>query len=67
MKKLNIILFGNSMGINLLWTEEANQKTVEGLGKIKLLHIEGTGHNLHHDDLEATTRETRSFFAANNL
>lgn len=45
----------------------ANEKAVEGIENIKLLHLEGTGHNLHHDDLDATTREIKSFFAANNL
>ncbi|WP_439487962.1 alpha/beta fold hydrolase [Algoriphagus sp.] len=43
--------------------KEANETAVVGLDKIKLLHLEGTGHNLHHDDLEATVREIKRFFS----
>lgn len=43
--------------------KKANESAVQGLDKIKLLHLEETGHNLHHDDLEATVREIERFFS----
>ncbi|WBL41225.1 alpha/beta hydrolase [Algoriphagus halophytocola] len=42
----------------------ANNKAVDGLELVKLLHLEGTGHNLHHDDLQTTTEEIKAFLHA---
>ncbi|MDR7131784.1 pimeloyl-ACP methyl ester carboxylesterase [Algoriphagus sp. 4150] len=40
---------------------KANEDAVAGLENVKLMHLEGTGHNLHHDDLDATVREIYGF------
>lgn len=42
---------------------EGNMKAVKNLKKIKLLHLENTGHNLHHDDLHQTVAEISDFLA----
>ncbi len=46
---------------------EINMETVKNLKKIKLLHLEGTGHNLHHDDLKQTVTEISDFMSKLNL
>lgn len=46
--------------------KKANEEAVAGLENVKLLHLEGTGHNLHHDDLEATVAEINVFLSALN-
>ena len=40
-----------------------NEEAVAGLDKVKLVHMDGTGHNLHHDDLPATVRVINGFLA----
>ena len=42
---------------------KANLEAVKDLKKIKLLHLENTGHNLHHDDLEQTVLELYNFLS----
>jgi pimeloyl-ACP methyl ester carboxylesterase len=41
----------------------ANEQAVEGLERVKLVHIEGAGHNLHHDDLNRTLEELTRFLS----
>lgn len=41
----------------------SNEKAVEGLDRVKLVHIDGAGHNLHHDELERTVVELTKFLA----
>lgn len=38
-----------------------NEASVEGMGRVKLVHIDGGAHNLHHDELERTLEELRGF------
>jgi pimeloyl-ACP methyl ester carboxylesterase len=42
---------------------KANEEAVSGLQKVKLVHVDGAAHNLHHDELERTVREIREFFS----
>lgn len=42
---------------------KANEEAVEGLEKVKLVHFDGTGHNLHHDELERTVEEIIEFIS----
>lgn len=42
---------------------KANEEAVDGMDRVKLIHIEGTGHNLHHDDLEQTVKEMKKFLS----
>ncbi len=44
-------------------SKKANENAVEGLAKIKLVHMAGTGHNLHHDDLEGTAKVLNEFLS----
>jgi pimeloyl-ACP methyl ester carboxylesterase len=32
----------------------ANEEAVKDLPKVKLVHVDGAAHNLHHDDLDRT-------------
>ncbi len=41
----------------------ANQASVEGMERVKLVHIDGGGHNLHHDQLERTVEELSEFLS----
>ena len=41
---------------------KANEDAVAGLERVKLVHLDGTGHNLHHDDLPATVKVVEDFF-----
>lgn len=43
--------------------KKANEDAVAGLEKVKLVHMTGTGHNLHHDDLEATVSVITNFLS----
>ncbi|MEB2774671.1 alpha/beta hydrolase [Algoriphagus sp. D3-2-R+10] len=43
--------------------KKANEDAVAGLDNVKLMHLEGTGHNLHHDDLDATVKEINGFLS----
>ena len=42
---------------------EANQQAVSGMSKVKLVHIDGAAHNLHHDELERTVSELTEFLS----
>jgi pimeloyl-ACP methyl ester carboxylesterase len=42
---------------------KANEEAVSGLQKVKLVHVDGAAHNLHHDELERTVKEIREFFS----
>lgn len=42
---------------------KANEKVLKALHKIKLMHIEDAGHNLHHDELERTVNEINKFLS----
>lgn len=41
----------------------AEQAVVEGMERVKLVHIDGGGHNLHHDELESTVEELTKFLS----
>ncbi len=40
---------------------QSNEEAVEGMVRVKLVHIEGAGHNLHHDELDQTIKEIDIF------
>jgi pimeloyl-ACP methyl ester carboxylesterase len=40
---------------------EAHQETVSEMPRVKLVHIDGAGHNLHHDELERTVEVLTEF------
>jgi len=42
---------------------KANEEAVSGMQKVKLVHVDGAAHNLHHDELERTVKEIREFFS----
>lgn len=42
---------------------KANEEAVKDLPKVKLVHVDGAAHNLHHDDLERTVKEITSFLS----
>jgi pimeloyl-ACP methyl ester carboxylesterase len=42
---------------------EAEQALVEGMDRVKLVHIDGGGHNLHHDELARTVEELTDFLS----
>ncbi len=44
-------------------SRKANEKAVEGLEKVKLVHVDGAAHNLHHDELERTVKEITEFLS----
>ncbi|MBN1924219.1 MAG: alpha/beta hydrolase [Prolixibacteraceae bacterium] len=44
---------------------KANQEAVDGLARVKLLHIDGAAHNLHHDELEQTVKAITEFLLKN--
>jgi pimeloyl-ACP methyl ester carboxylesterase len=43
---------------------KANEKAVSGLRNVKLVHIDGAGHNLHHDQLKRTVEVLKEFLSA---
>lgn len=40
-----------------------NEEAVEGLERVKLVHVDGAAHNLHHDELERTVKEINDFLS----
>ena len=40
-----------------------NEQAAEGLDRIRLVHIDGAGHNLHHDELKRTLEELTKFLS----
>jgi len=42
---------------------KANEDAVDGLERVKLVHVDGAAHNLHHDELERTVSEIRTFLS----
>ncbi len=42
---------------------KANEEAAKVMQKGKLVHLDGTGHNLHHDDLPRTVKELNKFFS----
>lgn len=43
--------------------QEANRQVVNDLKNVQLSHLKGTGHNLHHDNLELTVTELDDFLS----
>lgn len=43
---------------------QAEQTLVEGMERVKLVHVEGGGHNLHHDELQRTTELLKEFLSS---
>ena len=46
-------------------SRKANEDAVKDLPKVTLVHVDGAAHNLHHDDLERTTKEITQFLLKN--
>lgn len=44
---------------------KANETAVKDIKVVKLIHIDGAGHNLHRDDLERSYKEISNFLSAN--
>jgi len=42
---------------------KANEEAVKGLSRVKLVHMDGAAHNLHHDQLENTVKEINEFLS----
>ena len=42
---------------------KANEEAVKDIPKVKLVHVDGAAHNLHHDDLKRTLQEINIFIA----
>ena len=42
---------------------QANEEAARVMQKGRLVHIDGAGHNLHHDDLERTVEVLREFLS----
>lgn len=42
---------------------KANEEAVKDLPRVKLVHIDGAKHNLHHDELERTVKEITEFLS----
>lgn len=42
---------------------KANEEAVEGMERVKLVHVDGAGHNLHHDELDRTIEEINEFLS----
>jgi len=45
-------------------TRKANAEAAKTLKNGKLIHIDGAGHNLHHDERQRTVEVIRSFLGA---
>jgi hypothetical protein len=43
---------------------KTNEESVADLKKVKLVHVDGAAHNLHHDELNRTVKEITTFLAA---
>jgi pimeloyl-ACP methyl ester carboxylesterase len=43
---------------------KANEEAVEGMERVKLVHVDGAAHNLHHDELEQTVKEVTEFLSS---
>lgn len=43
---------------------KANEEAVNGMQKVKLVHVDGAAHNLHHDDLKRTVKEINEFLSS---
>ncbi|MBD0822848.1 alpha/beta fold hydrolase [Aestuariibaculum marinum] len=43
---------------------KANKKAVQGLNRVTLFHIDGAGHNLHHDALDRTVEIINEFLSS---
>lgn len=46
---------------------KSNEEVAKVIQSGKLIHVEGSRHNLHHDKLEATTEALKTFFATHKL
>lgn len=42
---------------------KTNEEAVKGLQRVKLVHMDGAAHNLHHDQLENTVKEVTEFLS----
>jgi pimeloyl-ACP methyl ester carboxylesterase len=42
---------------------KSNEESVADLERVKLVHVDGAAHNLHHDQLERTVKEIHEFLA----
>lgn len=42
---------------------KANEEAVKDIPKVKLVHVDGAAHNLHHDDLKRTLQEINIFIS----
>lgn len=42
---------------------KTNEEAVKGLSRVKLVHMDGAAHNLHHDQLENTVKEIKEFLS----
>ena len=42
---------------------KANEEAVKELPRVKLVHMDGAAHNLHHDQLENTVKEINEFLS----
>ncbi len=42
---------------------KANEEAVKGMKLVKLVHIDGAAHNLHHDQLARTVKEINEFLS----
>lgn len=42
---------------------KTNEETIEGMERVKLVHVDGAGHNLHHDELQRTVKEIETFLS----
>lgn len=42
---------------------KTNEESVADLKRVKLVHVDGAAHNLHHDELERTIKEINSFLS----
>ncbi|WP_159520712.1 alpha/beta fold hydrolase [Sunxiuqinia indica] len=42
---------------------KTNEESVADLERVKLVHVDGAAHNLHHDQLELTVKEIRDFLS----
>ncbi|NLT04248.1 MAG: alpha/beta fold hydrolase, partial [Bacteroidales bacterium] len=40
---------------------KANEEAVKGLTRVRLVHVDGAAHNLHHDELARTVKEINDF------
>jgi pimeloyl-ACP methyl ester carboxylesterase len=42
---------------------KANEEAVAGMDQVKLVHVDGAAHNLHHDELQRTVKEINDFLS----